>query len=236
LFFWIGVVTACGVGAATLQVLGPLPAQPTAEKRYPSDPAAVQLASLVPLTPSPIAEPPNSAVEASASDDEPPARAAELNPPVFKQDVTASEEAASEPAAPPDHAAPSPDPEATAPSAAPPTDVTRMAGATAAEPRTTRRDTAAKGAKEPRERKVQLRLVRDSSSCPRPDCSRWQVIGDAMGAPRSGTVDLARLRLAPSLQDAADNGEVEVMIEAVERRRKVNGRNIVVSNRSASPA
>lgn len=80
----------------------------------------------------------------------------------------------------------------------------------------------------PPARKRQLRIVRDSRQCPTPNCSKWTVIAQRAKRPRTATVDVANLHLAPSLRQAAEKGEVELIINAIERHETLKGRDIVI--------
>jgi hypothetical protein len=79
-----------------------------------------------------------------------------------------------------------------------------------------------------RNKKVHLRVVRGSKPCATTTCSNWNVIRQTTRPPRRATIDMARLRLAPSLREAVNNGEVELIINAVEQRSTVKGRHIVI--------
>jgi hypothetical protein len=43
-----------------------------------------------------------------------------------------------------------------------------------------------------------------------------------------GIVDISKLRLAPVLRQAAEKGEIELIIDASERRETLNGRPVVI--------
>ncbi len=77
----------------------------------------------------------------------------------------------------------------------------------------------------PPAREVHLRIVGDSNLCSKSACSKWHVIRAKQ--PHSAMIDLARLRLAPSLREAVANGEVELIIDAVERHKTIHGRDVV---------
>jgi hypothetical protein len=76
-------------------------------------------------------------------------------------------------------------------------------------------------------RQVQLRIVGDSLLCPKLTCARWHVVTKRARHPHTTTIDLARLRLAPSLREAAANGEVELIINATESHKVVRGRDVI---------
>jgi hypothetical protein len=64
-----------------------------------------------------------------------------------------------------------------------------------------------------------LRITRDHKLCPTIVCYKWHLVTQRAKLPRAATIDLARLRLAPSLREATENGQVELIINAVERRK-----------------
>jgi hypothetical protein len=64
-----------------------------------------------------------------------------------------------------------------------------------------------------------LRITRDHKLCPQVVCYKWHLVTQRAKLPRAATIDLAQLRLAPSLREATENGEVELIINAVERRK-----------------
>ena len=64
-----------------------------------------------------------------------------------------------------------------------------------------------------------LRITRDQKLCPKTVCYKWHLVTQRAKLPRAATIDLAQLRLAPSLREATENGQVELIINAVERRK-----------------
>jgi hypothetical protein len=78
------------------------------------------------------------------------------------------------------------------------------------------------------ERTLHLRIVRDSAHCPRTACYRWHVLERRIRSPHPATLDLASLRLAPSIREAAEKGQVELIIDAVEHHRTIRGRDSIV--------
>lgn len=75
---------------------------------------------------------------------------------------------------------------------------------------------------------VQLRLTHDDKVCAKTACLRWHMAQPHAKPPPAAALDFARLRLAPGLREAAETGEVDLIVEAIEHRRTVNGRDSVV--------
>jgi hypothetical protein len=251
LLFWIGVLSLCGAGAAALQVLGPADRPEAAVK--PPVPSPIQLASLVPLASSaaapvsaPTVETPDAAVEATA-------RPGDLGsvPPASSVPVPAAEaprEAAE--AAPPPVAEAAPEPvviaatEPTPTAPAQPTD--QQAQATETTTLASIQPTAPQAAAvhpaiaalgdgdgvrrdvPPPRRTVLLRVSRDTKACPTAPCLRWHVVQRHAKPQRASSLDFARLRLAPGLRQAAEGGEIELYIDAIEEHRTVKGRENIV--------
>jgi hypothetical protein len=71
----------------------------------------------------------------------------------------------------------------------------------------------------PPEKTRLLRITRDHKLCPKVVCYKWHLVTQRAKLPRDATIDLAQLRLAPSLREATENGKVELIINAVERRK-----------------
>ena len=78
------------------------------------------------------------------------------------------------------------------------------------------------------DRTLHLRVVRDSAHCPQTTCYRWHVLGRRIKPPHPATLDLASLRLAPSIRDAAEKGQVELIIDAVEHHKTIHGRDSII--------
>ena len=74
-----------------------------------------------------------------------------------------------------------------------------------------------------------LRITRDHKLCPKIVCYKWHLVTQRAKLPRGATIDLAQLRLAPSLREATENGQVELIINAVERRKPGRGNVIFVA-------
>ena len=64
-----------------------------------------------------------------------------------------------------------------------------------------------------------LPITRDQKRCPKIVCYKWHLVTQRAKPPRAATIDLAQLRLAPSLREATENGQVDLIINAVERRK-----------------
>jgi hypothetical protein len=73
-------------------------------------------------------------------------------------------------------------------------------------------------------KRVNLRITRDTERCPVVVCYRYHLVTERMKLPRHALVDLAGLRLAPHLRTGVDKGNIDLLIEAVEQRRTVRGR------------
>ena len=71
----------------------------------------------------------------------------------------------------------------------------------------------------PPEKTRLLRITRDHKLCPKVVCYKWRLVTQRANLPRAATIDLAQLRLAPSLREATEKGQVELIINAVERRK-----------------
>lgn len=73
-------------------------------------------------------------------------------------------------------------------------------------------------------KRVNLRITRDTERCPVVVCYRYHLVTERIKLPRHALVDLAGLRLAPHLRSGVDKGNIDLLIEAVEQRRTVRGR------------
>ena len=80
----------------------------------------------------------------------------------------------------------------------------------------------------PPRKTVLLRVTRDTKACPTAPCLRWHVVQRHAKPQRASSLDFARLRLAPGLRQAAEGGEVELYIDAIEEHRTVKGRENIV--------
>jgi hypothetical protein len=78
------------------------------------------------------------------------------------------------------------------------------------------------------ERTLHLRIFRDSLRCPDNACYRWHLLQAHLRPPHPATLDMAKLRLAPSIREAAEKGKVDLIIDAVEHHRTVNGRDSII--------
>jgi hypothetical protein len=73
-------------------------------------------------------------------------------------------------------------------------------------------------------KRLNLRVTRDWKRCPVVVCYRYHLVTERRKLPRHAVVDLAGLRLAPNLRTSVDKGDIDLLIEAVEQRRTINGR------------
>lgn len=218
LSFWAGVAAFCCVGATTLQVLGP----PGPEEHSSSDPALDR----IPTKPADFttdAAPAGDAIGESA-----PKVSGETSSP--QQSATAS------PIVVPllDHdAAPDLQPEHSPAVAAAMTQPAAGNGASggpqaavAVQPSS---DTVTVSQRNvpATETTVRLRIARDFN-CPTIACYKWQLLSPGSKLPRHTMIDLAQLRFAPGEREAAETGQVELVVNALQRRQKINGRNSVI--------
>jgi hypothetical protein len=230
ILFWTGIVSVCAIGAGTLQMLGSPGAQRSA-RNSDVDPTTVEFALRVPLVSSAVAAAANVARPEEAAEyvDSVPltrvavasaADAAVRTPDHPGEASTATaQEAAPEPvvmAASDTTAAVDQD----APIAASHTEAFERSMAVAGE---AARTTAAVP-----EKRLHLRIARDSKLCPQTTCYKWRLISQHSKAPRAATIDLAQLRLAPGLREAAENGDVQLIVDAVEHHKTINGRDTVI--------
>lgn len=190
----------------------------------PEDAGSVPPAGAVPVAQAPVPAPSDAAVEA-------PREAVEAAPPQ-------AAEAAPEPAV---TAATEPTPPASVQPAdqpAPATEATVILASiqpTAPQAAATHPPIAALGDSEgvrrevpPPRKTVLLRVTRDTKACPTAPCLRWHVVQRHAKPQRASSLDFARLRLAPGLRQAAEGGEVELYIDAIEEHRTVKGRENIV--------
>jgi hypothetical protein len=73
-------------------------------------------------------------------------------------------------------------------------------------------------------RQLNLRITRDMERCPKVVCYKWHLLTQGLRPPRHTRVDLARLRLPPNLRGGVDKGDIDLVIEATEQHRKIDGR------------
>lgn len=231
--FWVGVVSFCGIGAVILQTLGSSVQHEGAAVESRPDPVFVEFPSVVPLTSVAVAAAPDLAVEAAAEPEEASAMKAEDASPepviVAKADTAALSdvaEASPEPVSAPvadttaisDRDSFTPDRADTAPepAMAAPRKVVALV------------DEAPQADAPASHRKFHLRIVRDHERCPKVVCYKWNLIQQRLKPPHPATVDLAGLRLAPDLREAAEQGNIELFVEAVEQHKTVKGRDSLV--------
>jgi len=77
-------------------------------------------------------------------------------------------------------------------------------------------------------RQLNLRITRDMERCPKVVCYKWHLLTRGRKPPRHTTVDLAGLRLPPNLRGGVDKGDIDLIIEAIEQHRKIDGRDTLI--------
>jgi hypothetical protein len=75
---------------------------------------------------------------------------------------------------------------------------------------------------------VNLRIARDSERCPNVVCYKWHLVAQRLKPPHYTKVDLAGLRLAPDLRQGVDNGDIDLIIEAVPQHKTINGHHTLI--------
>jgi hypothetical protein len=217
IIFWVWVVSFCGFGAVTLQFLGPpFPSASSVQARS-SDVAPERLETLATVASS-------SAVPASTPMFEAPREPVASAPQSDDVATADTREAQSQPVLPVPVSV-------TVPSYH--VSITPEIQIPLTEPAPEQSPHAASSASDARERqpppgkKVQLRVGRDSKSCPNATCLRWHLVQQRSKPPRGASLDLARLRLAPDLREAAEAGKVELIVDAVEQHKSIRGRDSV---------
>jgi hypothetical protein len=233
IFFWTAFVSVCTIGAATLQVLGsPDPFERSA-RNIDINPTTVEFALHVPL----IAV--AAAADVAAKAPGRPEEAADFvdNVPQTRFAGVSVSDVASKAPDHPEESAPatqetSPEPVVMAASetmAAVDQDASAAASHTGALERSAVADEKAARTTAPvPEKKLHLRIARDSKLCPQTTCYKWRLISQHSKAPRAATIDLAQLRLAPGLREAAENGDVQLIVDVVEHHKTIKGRDTVI--------
>ena len=224
--FWLVIVSLSGLCAGILQVLGPPnPAENSVQR---NNPAPAQMATLVPDPP--VANAPPPAVAAPEAPTAAPASPALLQPPApavaapEEPTVAPASAALLQPPAPP-VAVPDQPKEASAPPQ-PPVPAVMAAREPAAASETDQ--SVRREPPPPADPIVHLRLSRDEKVCAKTACLRWHVTQPHPKLPQAAALDFARLRLAPGVRQAAETGAVDLIVDAVEHHRTVNGRDSVV--------
>jgi hypothetical protein len=77
-------------------------------------------------------------------------------------------------------------------------------------------------------KKLHLRIARDRKHCPGTACLTWHLLKQQAKTPRAARIDLAGLHLAPVLREAAEKGKIELIVDAVEHRETIKGRNMLI--------
>lgn len=212
ILFWAVVVALGGVGAGALQVLGSPSTERSRVHGNGADGTTVEFASLVPLTPFAVAPAAADVVAAPDRLEEavaPNAQEASPEPVAMARSETT-------PVA--DHGAFIPAAQAAA-----------FDGGEAVATETSKAvNEGARPAATLREKRLHLRIARDSKLCPNTTCYKWRLINQRAKSPRAATIDLAKLHLAPRLREAAENGDIQLIVDAVEHHRTIHGRDIII--------
>ena len=203
IFFWVGIAALGGVGAGILQMIGPpVPVDDLAQDER-ADAIFVEFASRVPAVAADAAQ--AAAIETPSDADKTSAPVAVEASPEPEIMVASETTSAMDPGAAPFDAW------TVMPYLRMPVDSRHQ----------DRNETGA-GARQEASRPEKtrlLRITRDQKRCPKIVCYKWHLVTQRAKLPRAATIDLAQLRLAPSLREATENGQVDLIINAVERRR-----------------
>jgi hypothetical protein len=78
------------------------------------------------------------------------------------------------------------------------------------------------------EKRLNLRIARDSERCPKVVCYKWHLVTQRLKPPHYTKVELAGLRLAPGLQHKVENGNIDLLIDAVAHHRTINGHDTLI--------
>jgi hypothetical protein len=211
ILFWAVVVALGGIGAGALQVLGSPGAERSPVHDNVADSTTIEFASLVPLTSFAVAP---AAADVVAAPDRLEAAAAPNAQEASPEPVAM---ARSETTAVADHVAFTPDSAAAF-----------DGGKAVATEAPNALNEGARPTARLREKRLHLRIARDSNLCPNTTCYKWRVINQRAKSPRAATIDLAKLHLAPSLREAAENGDIQLIVDAVEHHRTIHGRDIII--------
>ncbi len=195
LLSWAGAVSLCITSAGIFEFLAPAGQDGRTALNQRIIADSIQSASVVPATIRVEPPAPPRPIMEPASPTEPP--------PVAAVETTASRDDAVEP-----------DPQPVTPAA-----VANVSPPTRAETKKSAPRTAS-----PPGKRLNLRITRDMQRCPVVVCYRYHLVTQQRKLPRHALVDLAGLRLAPHLRSGVDKGDIDLLIEVVEHRRTVNGR------------
>jgi hypothetical protein len=201
LLSWAGAVSLCIVSAGTFEFVGSIgeSSQTALDQRIIAD--SIQSASVVPATIRVDPPAPPSPIMETARQTE-PAQAVAV-------DGTTSRDTAVEPGSQPVVTAP-------------------VAKAESRNPQEPRRKTARIASppqtNTPQGKRLNLRITRDTERCPVVVCYRYHLVTERRKLPRHALVDLASLHLAPDLRSRVDRAHIDLLIEAVEHRKTINGR------------
>ena len=201
LLFWVGIAIIGVVGAGILQMIGPPAPIDNSAQDERADPISVEFASRVPVTVS---------VAALAAALPTPGDVANTSaPPALQASPESAMMVASKTAGSMDPGAAPFDAWTVIPNLRNPIAITGVNQTSVG----TRQEAALP------EKTLLLRITRDHKLCPKTICYKWHLVKQRAKLPRAATIDLAQLRLAPSLLEATENGQVELIINAVERRK-----------------
>ena len=247
LLFWVGVVSLGGIGAATLQILGPPQATEDSEREHYAGPAAAQPESLMPGASSavgPTSSPNAAAISAQHQEQMLPEQAM-IVPPETSSAIdngALMHDSQMDRAPAPVLQEASPEPKTTvalettdAPDKRDNVQLTPVSHVVLSAPDVTAvsdllDEANGTGSHEAEKagKKLRLRVARDRRHCPGTTCLTWRLLKQRGGAPRAARIDLAGLHLAPDLRDAAEKGKVELIVDAVEQHETIKGRHMVI--------
>ena len=247
LLFWVGVVSLCGIGAATLQILGPPQVTEDSELENYAGPTIAQPEGIV-SDASSVATPASSpnvvAISAQHQEQILPERAMIVSPETSAMidNGALTHNSQMERASVPALQQASPEPETTvalettdAPDKRDNVQLTPVSHVVLSEPDMNavsnsldEANGAASHEVDKAGKKLHLRVARDRRHCPGATCLTWRLLKQRGGAPRAARIDLAGLHLAPDLRDAAEKGKVELIVDAVEQHETIKGRNMVI--------
>jgi hypothetical protein len=194
LLSWAGAVSLCIASAGTLEFLAPVGQNSQTALDQRTIADSIQSANVVPATIRVDAPPPPPIMETVR----PPQSA-----PAVADETLASRENVVEP-----------DPQPVAPISA--------ADVSAPSPKEMKRNRARTPSLQGK--RLNLRVTRDTERCPVVVCYRYHLVTERLKLPRHALVDLAGLRLAPHLRTGVDKGDIDLLIEVVEQRRTIRGR------------
>jgi hypothetical protein len=247
IFFWVGFVSLCGIGAATLQILGPPQATEDSKQENYAGPTIAQPESHVSdasSVPAPASSPNAVAISVQYQEQMLPEQAMIVPPETSAaiDDGALMQKSQMERASLPALQEASPEPKTTvalettdAPDKRDNVQLTPISHVVFSEPDTTAVSDSIDEANETGShdvdkagKKLHLRVARDRRHCSGTTCLTWHVLKQRGRAPRAVRIDMAGLHLAPDLREAAEKGKVELIVDAVEQRETIKGRSMVI--------